>query len=693
MKKNKLAHIIVTLYFLMLAAPVFANFGESCSGLPAFPADNYLKTETAYGHLIGNIDMTTYVTGACDPTTNEITFCFQMPAGIMPRCSPPVTIPVGDSRRLGDISTNPALGGNDLLKDLVLSAVRMDDFICLMMATSRGQLPVICKTTTIVRPPEIDKEPDCKNIGNSCFNGHTKSQSALNFSGMAVHCLKETLDKVFYERSTCVASGNQELKFLAPFPIFQESLKNSIRAALILYVMFYGFKVVLSGEYADLNNIAAFILKFLFIAYFAVGLGPTFFREGKETTRNGMVEFGLPLLSQIAPDLAGIVFGAGGAQGLCSFDPVKYEPGYEFYAVWDAIDCRIGYYMGMKLMYDTASILNGASSSTYDPPGSGGSSTIDIGTPGSKGIDILNSDDAFRFFAVLFGFFMGGNIIILVSGLAFAIIFISIIFHFLTSYLVCLITLYVMAYISPIFITMALFDRTKAYFDSWLKITLSCVLQPAMLAGFIALLLTMYDSAIYKNCQFKRHDYSIEGQNFSTFELRVPDSDPAECRKSAGYKVLHYYEGQGWDTLNLILFHINFITDTFDLMVELLYVLIFTIIFYHFSKSMSQFAADITAGPIMSSVTAGPTRIVDAVKKAADYAMAASSGKKPSVQDMGKQMSENMKPKSKGEGGKEGEGSAGEAKESKDSIGGGSGAGGGGGGDVGGISGGGGGGK
>lgn len=648
MKINRLGVIISFVFLWLCSGNALANFGESCSGLPAGSADNYLKTDTAYGHMIGNIDMTTYVTGACDPTTNELKFCLQMPAGITPRCGPVITIPVGSSKKLNELSTNPTLGGNDLLKDLVLSVARLDDYICLTMPTSRGQLPIACKTTALVAPPVIDVDPDCKPIGDSCYNGHKRSQSALNFSGTAVYCLTETLDKVFYQRSTCVSENQSEMKLLAPFPVFQETLKNAIRAAMILYVMFYGFKVVMSGEHTDLNSIATFILKFLFIAYFAVGLGPTFFRDGKETTKNGMVEFALPFLSQAAPDFAAMVFGAGGSRGLCAFAPEKYEQGYEFYAVWDAIDCRMGYYLGMRLMDNTASILNGASGATYETPESSGSTAVGIGPPGSKGIDTLQSDDSFRFFAVLFGFFMGGNIIIFVSGLIFAIVFLSIVFHFLTSYLVCLITLYVMAYISPIFITLALFERTKAYFDAWLKITLSCVLQPAVLAGFVALLLTMYDTAIYKNCEFLRHDYTVADQNFSTFELRVPESEPEQCRQSAGYKLQHYYEGQGWDTISLILFRIYFISDIFDLMIELLYVLVFTVIFYYFSKSMSQFAADLTAGPIMGAVVASPTAVIDAVKKGVALVKAIAS------KDVGgavKGASEAMKPKTRADGG------------------------------------------
>ena len=689
MKTNRFIIFVAFICLWLYPRAILANFGQSCSGLPTNPSDSYLRTDTAYGHLIGNIDMTTYVTGACDPTTNEIMFCLQMPAGVTPRCTAPITVAVGDSTTLGQISTNPELGGSAQLKDLILSATRIDDYICLTMPTSRGLLPVVCKTTTIAAPPATDTDTSCKPLGASCYDGHTKSQSPLNFSGTAVYCLQETLNKVFYETGTCVSEDQSEITLLAAFPIFQATLKNAIGAALILYVIFYGFRVVLNGEQNDLNSIATFILKFLFIAYFAVGLGPTFFRDGKETNSNGMVDLALPFLEQVTPDFAATVFGAGGSRGLCAFAPENYEKGYEFYAVWDAIDCRIGYYMGMRLLDNTAAILSGASSTTYQDPGTNGNTAINVGPPGNKGISTLNSDLALRFFSVLFGFFMGGNIIIFISGLIFSIIFISIVFHFLSSYLVCLITLYAMAYISPIFITMALFQRTKAYFDAWLKITLSCALQPAVLAGFIALLLTMYDTAIYKNCEFMRHDYSVDGVNFSTFELRLPQNSPEECTSSAGYKLEQYYSGQGWDTISIILFQIHFISDIFDLMVDLLYVLVFTIIFFYFSKSMSQFAADLTSGPIMGAVVASPAALINAVKKAASIAKMIATRDVGGLAQEGMKQAGELKPKTRadgsGSGGKEG------AQDSVSSGGGGGGSGGGSSGGGGGLGGGGGG--
>ena len=65
-----------------------------------------------------------------------------------------------------------------------------------------------------------------------------------------------------------------------------------------------------------------------------------------------MLKYGLPLLTGAAPDFAQMIFNAAGYRGLCQFDNSKYKDGYKFYGLWDAIDCRIGYYLGLDLLYN-----------------------------------------------------------------------------------------------------------------------------------------------------------------------------------------------------------------------------------------------------------------------------------------------------------------------------------------------------
>lgn len=212
----------------------------------------------------------------------------------------------------------------------------------------------------------------------------------------------------------------------------------------------------------------------------------------------------------------------------------------------------------------------------------------------------------------------------LIFSLIFLIVFLGIVLHFISSFLICVLTLYVMIYISPIFVTFALFNRTKGYFDSWLKISVSCALQPAILVGFLALVITMFDSGMYNKCQFKRHTYEVSSSDstrtgyISTFGLIIPGSgdDAESCTSSVGYKMMRYYQGEGWDSFGLLLFTIHFI-DGFSnqiLAIEDLTALgLLCIIFYFFSSAMSDFASELTGGPNMKGVTVSASMVIGAI--------------------------------------------------------------------------------
>ena len=601
---------------------VYADtFGESCSALPLVDSSSYLVNDTAYGYIQKSIDMKTHVVDGCLAEGDDFKFCIRNQGGHAKVCTA-VTMQIGDTSRLGDLSENPDISGKPSLASIPLTVKIVENEVCLTMPTSRGIMPIACRDRETTGVVTESVEEICRTLGQSCYDGRTKSQSLISFSGLTIHCLRDTLNKVFYIGNEC-PTFEDDITFtmLRPFPEFQEALKRAVRGALILYVMFFGFKIVMNGEYSNLNKIAVFLLKFIFVAYFSVGLGGTRIEYGREVQHNGMTEFALPILVEMTSNFAETVFLAGGSQGLCNYDVSKYQSGYEFYKIWDAIDCRIGYYLGMQLYYNMGAILNSIGSTTSGT--SSGGSAIDWGTPGNDGIEALSSPGAFTFFSVMFGFFMSGNILIVILGILFVVMFVSVLLYFMSAYLVCMVTLYAMAYISPIFVPLALFERTKAYFEGWFKIVVSCTLQPAVIGGFIALLLTMYDSAIYGNCEFQRHDYTLGELNFSTFELRFPTNEVEKCEKSVGYKLIKYSLGHGWEKKILMLFSVPKIRDYLDILTGLVYLIAYVYIFYHFVKAVNQFASDITSGPSMSAVTISPTAAIDKTIATAKAAAAA----------------------------------------------------------------------
>lgn len=585
---------------------VKAGFGSSCALLPTYFSDKELEENTAYGYLLDNIDMKNHISGACSSDGELLKFCLHRPSGGEKICDI-VSLSIGQSKIIKEISSDSLLQNNDIIGNIRLTAQRIEGLVCLTMPTSRGPMPIVCRDGINGDSSDDfsrfgEPQDSCKNISPVCYGQTVYSQSLFNFTGNAVLCLKESLENVFYRGSSCNSSSYKNLHSLTSFSAFHTKFRTLITVILVLYCIFYAIKTALKASDAKMSDLANFLLRLGVIIYFAYGAQTGYMRKGQLTYPNAVTDYALPALTAAVPAFANIIFQAAGSQGLCSFDESKYKNDYGFYSLWDSIDCRIGYYFGMSFMYN----MDFAGASNVKTP---------IKDNRAAGPASLKEQGNLAFFTVLLGFVLAGNIIIVACGLVFAIFFLSILLYFFTSYVVCLMTLYVMAYISPIIIVMFIAEKgsiLRGYFDSFLKIILSCTFQPAIIAGFLALLLTMYDSAIFGSCEFQRHDYEASQRSFSTFELVLPEYNQQDCINSAGYKLLSYYNGYGWGKYNLILFEIYRIKDVLSLGVNLIYVLFFSVIFYYFSSSISRFAASLTEGPSMSAVTAAPTMLIDA---------------------------------------------------------------------------------
>jgi type IV secretory pathway VirB6-like protein len=62
-----------------------------------------------------------------------------------------------------------------------------------------------------------------------------------------------------------------------------------------------------------------------------------------------MTDIVLPLLLSAFDSFPNMIYQAAGSNGtFCYFDPTSYNQGYSYYAMWDSLDCRIGYYMGAQ---------------------------------------------------------------------------------------------------------------------------------------------------------------------------------------------------------------------------------------------------------------------------------------------------------------------------------------------------------
>lgn len=511
---------------------------------------------------------------------------------------------------------DPILVTENAVKNIGFKVEHTDKISCLKIKTSYGDIPIVCKNIST----DIDLIPQARSNNRICSLSTTKSRVPFNFSGRAIGCLKEALDKMFYADSIThdqVSSAS----ILKPLSSFQRGMTLTVKAALMLYIIFFGIKMIFVERFFSLERLVTGVLQILIVMYFSVGLGPMTNKDGKISYNNGMQDHFLPFLSSVTSELAHMVFSSVGSDSavggtkLCYFDPNKdYTPDARYYALWDAIDCRIGYYLGFRLLHNYTVDRSKPSLGGKLVGSSIGTSANDDITKHLSNIKdghALKKDDTFLVFPTLWGLLLSGEIIFFLVMLLFVIIFLTLFWRFMAVFITSLVNLYVMCYISPIFIPMVLFEKTKSMFNNWLHLTLSFALQPAIVAAFIALFVTLMDSITYKTCQFARYDYQQGNKILSTFELRVPDryiqdhslfddaynSDAAKiCRESAGYRLVEYFNGKNWHQRMFLFFKAFVVYPEPDFLPTMIVVLLFCGIFYYFFQEAHRFAAVITSG-------------------------------------------------------------------------------------------------
>lgn len=511
---------------------------------------------------------------------------------------------------------DPILVTENAVKNIGFKVEHTDKISCLKIKTSYGDIPIVCKNISA----DIDLIPQARSNNRICSLSTTNSRVPFNFSGRAIGCLKEALDKMFYADSIThdqVSSAS----ILKPLSSFQRGMTVTVKAALMLYIIFFGIKMIFVERFFSLERLVTGVLQILIVMYFSVGLGPITNKDGKISYNNGMQDHFLPFLSSVTSELAHMVFSSVGSDSavggtkLCYFDPNKdYTPDARYYALWDAIDCRIGYYLGFRLLHNYTVDRSKPSLGGKLVGSSIGTSANDDITKHLSNINdghALKKDDTFLVFPTLWGLLLSGEIIFFLVMLLFVIIFLTLFWRFMAVFITSLVNLYVMCYISPIFIPMVLFEKTKSMFNNWLHLTLSFALQPAIVAAFIALFVTLMDSITYKTCQFARYDYQQGNKILSTFELRVPDryiqdhslfddaynSDAAKiCRESAGYRLVEYFNGKNWHQRIFLFFKAFVVYPEPDFLPTMIVVLLFCGIFYYFFQEAHRFAAVITSG-------------------------------------------------------------------------------------------------
>lgn len=508
--------------------------------------------------------------------------------------------------------------------------------ICIQFATNLGYQNIGCKTL-----------PDCTQdvvsqsctVAASCYSYQAqKSMALLPITGAIMQCVNDTLYYLFYGNPGCSGNSDGGMDYVVRmFPTFQSEMRDSVRSALMLYIILTGIKMVLSSEHPSKSEFFMIAAKFILVLYFSTGINinGAMGTDGQPYYDDGITNYMLPLFTSGASEIVDMVYSAGGAVGLCAYDSSLYPDGYGYLSVWDSLDCRLLYYFGIDLA--GLSFDSIASGSVITPDDLGTPILLDLIVPG----------------------FFSFQLLLLVFIVVFMMLLVSILIYFLNISVISAILVSVLIYMAPIFVPMVLFEPTKQYYDSWLKLTISFALQPMIVAAYIAMMFTVFDQTMFGTCLFQNYsvNFQMDGvtkTGLPIFNLCAPDvpgsvcygitsstcttdspsdsgcystsaldmQNVTDCSKTIGYYINPTNAQSYINSISAIFFTIyqldsNVATDMTNALITLC---LFGYLFYKFADVLSDFAAELTGGDPLGASAGSPMAVV---KKAAQMAATA----------------------------------------------------------------------
>jgi type IV secretion system protein VirB6 len=452
-----------------------------------------------------------------------------------------------------------------------LRGIEQGDRICAQMRFTTGFTTLACK-------PRITPEiivPDNACFMNNILKGGLKSKWVFPITSQLVQIVTEVFNSMFKGMIGC-QNG---------LTAFQDNMKSLVSVLLILYVIFFGFRMVM-GEKLGKKDLFMFILKFGLVVYFSVGD----FNSATTIDTNGL--FWLrESLTTATSSFSNMVVAAANPK-ICDFSQVSYDEGYGYLKMWDALDCKLSFYLG------------------FSSPTDAGLSINKIGTVTSQiGAGIFN---------LLRSLVFSGNFIILLFIFAFGLFLLSLVVYFTHLYIIAMVAITMMIFFGPIFVPLALFDRTKGYFDKWFRLLLGYALQPVVVVAVVSFMIATFDTVIYSDCNFTQKEVSA-GKPYW-----VLDANQSEvCKSSLGYNLAalslsnagKYQKsssanGDGNDSL----FTYNVTTKELlqDLIEGLMLCTFFAFLFYFFSSQIGTLAEELTGAPSLAKQAIGPTAVFDA---------------------------------------------------------------------------------
>lgn len=286
-----------------------------------------------------------------------------------------------------------------------------------------------------------------------------------HFSAPIVQCVKETMNN--FLNNLDGMTGKKITDQDSILSKIQTLLKDAIRVALILSVVFLGGSILLAAPAKSIERktLMIYLMKMALVFYFATGNG---WQEGFSS---GVLNISTTLsdltfrpiddergnnTNTIPPEkLDGCQFPRYNL-GKDASNP-SYPENLEYLRIFDILDCKIARALGYG---------------------------VDVNVPNLV-------------LMLISGFFTGGlAIIFFIATMMFAIFLIALTIKALHIFLMSTISIALLIFVSPITITCAMFEKTKNIFQGWLKQLMAFSLQPMILFAYLGIMITVFDQVI-----------------------------------------------------------------------------------------------------------------------------------------------------------------------------------------------------
>lgn len=459
---------------------------------------------------------------------------------------------------------------------------------------------------------------------NSNSNGILPLGVMKNFSAPLIECMAETLKNVLQNKSgdtICMdpdksprgplkVCGNnlpedyfirEGFKLPTPsiFNTIQDFMRITVKLVLTLSIVVMGYGILMGNKPVDRRKISVYILKFACVMYFAIGTGwNDLFIDNVFKISSSMSSMVLRMEDDtyLKRQLDGCQFpkfNGNSVEGrnITDYsspldDPYykikEYTDGFDYLRPWDILDCKFVKAIGFGPSLTVGNLV----------------------------------------LTIFAGLLTGGlGIIFVMFTFIFAFFYIVMIIRALHVFLISIIAISLLIFVSPFTITAVMFEKTKNIFTQWLKQILGFIVQPVILFAYITLFIVIIDRTAFGIRPEMSQEYitdeegvSVENPNFNggiVFEGTGLDQEKNTICLSGGMaynKSLYCIFGftkfgkyHGLEPVGIILpFIFNFNSEKLDTIIKSALIMF---IFAQFMDKISDVAAELTGSRAISSST------------------------------------------------------------------------------------------